>query len=310
METITHHIFHSMGIPIHITLVGSTEVDAAKRVTNVERVFQSYDERFSRFKETSELHKLNTASSEWRSVSLPMFQVIKKCVLIAQETRGAFDPSVGTILASYGYGLPANFTPPSPTPTFHDIEFNDRELSVRLSPGQILEPASIVKGIAIDEAARELVGIPGYLINAGGDIITRGDYKNGTSWNIAIQDPQDPNAIVAAVTLRNKGMATSGTYQTRGSHKNEKWHHLIDMRTGKPTSNIVSATIIANTCEEADTEASLAILLPENEAVARLQSRGLPYFLIKQDSMVLKNAAFTALEVPVQTLLNQQNKSL
>lgn len=304
MEKTTHYLFHAMGIPVHITIVGLKDIDAKKHAMDAERIFRTYDERFSRFKETSELHKLNTGGGKWTPVSLEMFQVLKKCTTLAHETSGAFDPSVGGVLASYGYGLPKDFTPQIPHPKYHDIEFNDRELSVRLAPGQILEPASIVKGLAIDRAGEALLNVPGFLINAGGDILTHGSFATAVAWNIAVQDPRNIDAIVTAVALRNVGMATSGTYQTKGIHEGKEWHHLIDMRSGKPANGFISATIVAPTCEEADTEASLAILLSQNEAVARLEARGLPYFLISNTGTITKNAAFSALEIPISTLLS------
>lgn len=303
MSETTHHIFHAMGIAVHITIVGLKKAEAIKKVSEAERIFRTYDERFSRFKETSELHKLNTSNGAWCAVSLEMFQVLQKCVALARETDGVFDPSVGRILASYGYGLPKNLPQTTNTFTYRDIEFNDRELSVRLAPGQVLETASIVKGMAIDRAGEALLGVPGFLINAGGDILTHGSYESGVAWNLAVQDPRNTAAIVGAIALRDAGMATSGTYQTKGVHEGNEWHHLINMNTGKPSDGFTSATVIAPTCEEADTGASLAILLNPNEAVARLESRGLPYFLISKDGVVTKNAAFAALEVPISTLV-------
>lgn len=300
---VEHRIFHSMGIPIHITMVGIPAKDADTAQQKAEIIFNELDLRFSRFKEDSELMKLNGSNGVWHKVSVELFQVLKRCVSLSAETNGAFDPSVGSILASYGYGLPKDFKLPTQIPTYRDLSFNDRELLVRLAPGQILEPASIVKGMAIDMAAKSLEGLPGFLINAGGDILTRGTYENSDLWNIAIQDPRNTEAIVTAVALRDAGMATSGTYQTKGVYGNTEWHHLVDVRTGKPSSStITSATVVANTCEEADTEASLAILLSENEALERLDRRGLPYFLIFSDGKILKNSMFAQLEVPVKTL--------
>lgn len=307
MTQITHHVFHSMGIPVHITLAGVKKEKVENYIKEIGNIFNKYDERFSRFKNTSELHKVNTANGEWTPVSLPMFQILKESVALAVETGGAFDPSVGGILASYGYGLPEGHTVPSPAPTYRNIEFDDRELSVRLTPGQVLEPASIVKGVAIDEAGKSLAiseDVIGFLINAGGDIITHGPYKNDAAWNIGIQDPRNPDAIVGVVALRDKGMATSGTYQTKGIHQGKEWHHLVDMRTGKPSEGIVSATVIADTCEEADTEASLAILLSEEDALLRLRERGLPYFLIRENGEIKKSATFAALEVPIQSIVS------
>ncbi len=298
-----------MGIPVHLTMVGLSSKTADEALEKVERVFHEYDLRFSRFNPESELMGLNASNGAWHKVSIDLFQVLKKCVALAAETGGAFDPSVGGILASYGYGLPEHFTLPTPSPTYRDLAFNDRELLVRVAPGQILEPACIVKSMTIDMAGKALLEIidpraQGFMINAGGDILTKGAFEEGKPWNIAIQDPRDPRAVVTAVSIQNAGMATSGTYQVHGGQADKKWHHLVNMKTGEPTSDIVSATVIAENCERADTEASLAILLDRGQALSRLERTGLPYFLISKDGMAHKNTAFAALEIPVQALIS------
>jgi thiamine biosynthesis lipoprotein len=307
MTKTAHHVFHSMGIPIHVTLAGFSQSDAENASQKVEKIFHEYDLRFSRFKKESELMSLNQSNSTWHKVSLPLFQVIKKCVALATETGGIFDPSIGSVLASYGYGLPENFILPATPPTYRDISFNDRELQILLAPGQILEPACIIKGMAIDAAGASIAEVlrapnQGFMINAGGDILTKGDFEKGAPWNVAIQAPDNPTAIVTAVVLKNAGMATSGAYETKGEQDGKKWHHLINMETRKPASEVTSATVIAETCEQADTEASLAILLPLDLAVTRLDQKNLPYFLINHDGQIIKNAAFTALEIPLKNL--------
>lgn len=293
-----------MGIAVHCTLVGVTPTEADLRMAEAEKIFNAYDTRFSRFKETSELHRLNTSAGIPQKISIEMFQVLKKCVALAKETSGAFDLSVGGILASYGYGLPANFTLPNPIPTYEDIVFNERELEITLALGQVLEPASIVKSMAISAAARAFQGVPGFIINAGGDIVTQGAFEDGKLWNIAIQDPRDPRAVVAAVGIQNAGMATSGVYQVQGEHTGKPWHHLINMQNGDSAHGIMSATVIAPTCEQADTEATLAILLGPSLGITRLEQTGSPYFLIFDDGTIRKNAAFTALEIPIETLIS------
>lgn len=55
-------------------------------------------------------------------------------------------------------------------------------------------------------------------------------------------------------------------------------HGLVNMKNKRPTNGVVSATVIAETCEKADTEASFAILLGPIQATARLERSGLPYF--------------------------------
>lgn len=299
-NTLEHRIFYAMGITVHLTMIGVTNKEADQKAVLAEKIFKNYDERFSRFKETSELMALNQSNGAPYKVSIEMFRVLKKCVSLAKETEGRFDPSVGSVLASYGYGLPENFVPPSPLPTYRDISFNDRALEVTLSEGQILEPASMVKGIAIDTAGTALAGVPGFMINAGGDILTYGAFQNGTPWNVAIQDPRDTRAIVTVVGIENRALATSGVYQTKGEQNSRPWHHLVNMQTLKPTQGITSATVIAKTCEQADTEASLAILLGKDGALIRLEKLDLPYFLILDDGIIQKNKAFAELEISIQ----------
>jgi len=305
---VEHRVFHSMGIPVHLTMVGFSSPQADQALKNAETIFTEYDLRFSRFKPESELMSLNTSNGAWHKVSVELFQVIKKCVALSAETNGVFDASVGGMLASYGYGLPENFILPEVLPTYRDLAFNDRELLVRLAPKQILEPACIVKGMAIDMAGKAIMenmhlSRQSFMINAGGDIFTQGAFENGEQWNVAIQDPRSVGAIIMAVGIQNAGMATSGTYQTGGEHDGKKWHHLVNMQKSEPVSEIVSATVLAQTCEEADTEASLAILLPLKEAVARLEARRLPYCIISEEGKIMKNDAFARLEVSLQTLV-------
>lgn len=289
-------------------MVGVSREQADRALQKAEGVFNEYDLRFSRFKPESELMALNTSNGAWHKVSIDLFQIIKKTVALAAETDGVFDPSVGGVLASYGYGLPENFIQRIPPATYRDLAFNDRELLIRLAPGQILEPACIVKGVAIDTAGNELVQIidintQGFMINAGGDILTKGLFEGSHAWNIAIQDPKNSSAIISAISVQNVGVATSGIYQTGGEYSGKKWHHLVNMKTGESTAGIMSATVIASTCEEADTEASLAILLTTEQAVARLEARRLPYLLVSENGIITKNASFASLEVPIDTLL-------
>lgn len=303
VQQILHRVFHTMGIAVHCTLVGVTEKEADTRTAEAERIFNAYDKRFSRFKNDSELMRLNNSDGKPTAVSLEMFQIIKKCYNLAQETAGIFDPSVGSILASYNYGLPENYTLPPRPPTFRDIIFNNRELEITLAPMQILEPAGIVKGIAIDAASEAFNGITGYMINAGGDILTHGKYINDQLWNITIQDPHNAKAVVTALKIQNLSIATSGVYQTSGVKDGKAWHHLVNMETSKPTHDILSATVIASTAEQADTEASLVILLGIDRGVSRLENTRLPYFLILSDNKIIKNESFAALEVPVSSVI-------
>lgn len=291
-----HYVFHAMGIPVHITIVGEETDEHTRCAKNAEKIFHSWDEEFSRFLEGSALVKLNAGAGAWQNVSPRMFSILQKCVRIAKETNGVFDPSVGGHLAHYGYGLPKNYELPSPFPTYRDIVFDEATSRVLCAKGQVLEPAAIVKGLAIDAAGGTLPKDAGWMLNAGGDILTHGDFPPQSHWNVAIQHPKEKSAAVTVVKIHNEALATSGTYEVGGVSGSAPWHHQVDMQTGNPTAGVASVSIIAPTAERADTLASIAILLGLSQGKVFLDKEGVPYLFVTEEDRMYKNSAFSARE--------------
>lgn len=186
----------------------------------------------------------------------------------------------GGVLAAAGYGLPHNFKLPEFTPTYKDIVLDLHQLTVRCAPGQILEPAAIVKGLAIDAAARHLSPVSAWMINAGGDILTHGDFPEQGDWNIGIQDPLDRAALLTTIPLRNAAVATSGTYQTQWLQNGRKWNHQINLQRNTSAVDVVSLTVLADTAQQADTLASLGLLLGVSAGCQFLQKAGVAFLMV------------------------------
>lgn len=278
-----------MGTAVHLTLCGMDHPQAQEAAAGAEAAFARLDDIFSRFRPDSELARLNAHTGQWNAVSEPMMDVMSRMVLLAQQTDGLVDPSVGGHLAAAGYGLPEHYRLPSPAPDWHTIELDEAGMRIRCAPGQILEPAAIVKGMAIDEAGRALAGVPAWMINAGGDILTHGDWPGQGHWNVAIRSPENPDAIVATVRLHNESIATSGDYEVRHP---DGWHHQINMRTGTPTDTWASVSVIAQTAERADTLASILFLFDRTHAPAYASVQKVAYLCIDHDGRQYANDAF------------------
>lgn len=127
--------------------------------------------------------------------------------------------------------------------------------SVRLpgSDGRVrLDPSGVVKGWAVDRAARHLDSLAGtdYCLSAGGDMLCRTVRPGAGPWRIGIEDPADPARVLAVVPVFDGGVATSGTTH-RGAH-------LIDARTGATPDAVASVTVIAATVTDADIDATAA----------------------------------------------------
>ena len=116
----------------------------------------------------------------------------------------------------------------------------------------VLDTSGVVKGWAAERAAESLRGLPatGFCLSAGGDIVCRTEDPDGPPWRIGIEDPHDPQRLVAVVPLVDGAVATSGS-----AHRGQ---HVVVARTGRPPSGVASVTVVAASLTEADIDATAA----------------------------------------------------
>lgn len=271
-----------MGIPIHLTILDIPRTTAERASQNVEKIFQSWDKRASRFREDSELMRIISRAGEWVKISPELFYILEKSIDLSRKTQGLFDVSVGAYLAAASYGLPENYTLPNKVTHYETIELDRKNFSVKIAPGQVIEPAALVKATAIDEAGQVLKkSAQHWMINAGGDVLTQGLF-HGKKWRVGIQDPRDQQKILDVVELTDAAIATSGTYVVNKEVNGKKWHHEINPKTGKPTEYILSLSVIASSAYRADIVSTIAFL-HDNEVEDYLRKRTEPFFLVTHD---------------------------
>ena len=119
----------------------------------------------------------------------------------------------------------------------------------------ILDPSGVVKGWAVDRAARALDALPqtDFCLSAGGDMVCRTKRHGAPAWRIGIEDPHDPQRVVAVVPVHNGAVATSGLAH-RGAH-------IVDARTGATPTRIASVTVVGPDLVWADIDATAAFAL-------------------------------------------------
>ena len=132
------------------------------------------------------------------------------------------------------------------------IELRDRSIHL-MRPGMGITLDGIAKGFIVDKASQILDGhkIENHLINAGGDIRTKG--SNGTSrgWTVAIQDPLKKNHYPDIIHMKDGAIATSGNYEVYYDRE-KMFHHIVDPRTGLSPRLTTSVSVAAKTTMEAD----------------------------------------------------------
>lgn len=269
------HRFHSMGCEIAVGGGSPGERQA------IEHLFAERDRIFSRFREESELNRVNAASGSVR-VSRVFAQMLSLALGAAEQTGGVFDPTLGSALEAAGYD--ADFASLRPDPRPPGPPARGAWRSVRLVGFHLSFPAhvqldlnGVVKGQTVDDALTLLQG-DGF-VSAGGDLAVRG------ATVVALP-------AGGSVSVLQGALATSGIDRRRWSRGGIEQHHLIHPRTGEPAeSHWEQVTACGSTCCGADVAAKTAFLLGE-QGPEWLDRRTMPGRFVPSAGEIVVNAAW------------------
>lgn len=238
------------------------------------------DDRMSFYKEDSDISKINqNAGGEFQKVSDQTYFVLKRAVDYSILSKGAIDLTVRPITNLWGIGSENPQIPDKEVidetlklVNYKDIEFDSMQKAVRLKKtGQSIDVNCIAKGFAADEAKRILLKhkIKHAVINLGGNVVVIGSKLEGTPWRIGIQHPaKDRGNYIGFIDVIDKSIVTSGDYEKFFMYNNEKYHHIIDSRTGYPVKNkIISTTVISEYSIDGDALTTCLYVLGVNEGL-------------------------------------------
>ena len=244
----------------------------------IEAELKKVDFSLSPFNKQSTISKINRNESAMADKMLTyVFNLSQE---ISAETNGAFDITVAPLVNAWGFGF-RNDT----QPTMHAID-SLRQLigyeKVTLTNGRIkkkdsrmmLDCSAIAKGYACDVIAAYLgkAGIRNFMVEIGGEIVTRGVNNQRLPWKIGVTKPTDDSLntnqeLQTILNVTNKAMATSGNYRNFYYKNGKKYAHTIDPGTGMPVQhNILSATVLADNCATADAYATAFMVMGLDKA--------------------------------------------
>ncbi len=242
----------------------------------------------SLFDPTSQLSRINRGESDELTDWLE--QNIRLADSISHLSGGVYDITVAPLVKAWGFAREQDMVEhPNIDSLMQFVGYEGLSIEGgRLKKGDErmqIDLNSIAKGFAVDRLADilERSGAENYLVDIGGEIRLRGVNPSGGAWRIGVETPVDGNmsdgellqrriAIESGSPLR--AMATSGNYRRFYiSAKGEKVVHTIDPRTGySHPSTLLSATVLAPTCAEADGYATMLMAAGDEEAIALAES--------------------------------------
>jgi thiamine biosynthesis lipoprotein len=241
-----------MGTEVEIFLDAPDGEPAERALADAEAEFERLEQIMSRFRDDSELSRLN------RDGAIDASPDLARVVELALEARatsgGLFDPTILDALVAAGYdrtfaeleGEPCAAGAPAAV-CGGSVQLEGT--TITLGPGAHLDLGGIGKGYAVDRVADSLARVGPCLVNAGGDIAVRGG-----AWPIGVGDG-------LTVELTRGALATSGRDRRIWQRDGEEHHHLIDPFTARPAAtDLLRVTVVADSAVEAEVLAKIAFL--------------------------------------------------
>ena len=151
---------------------------------------------------------------------------------------------------------------------------------VKADPRVQLDFNSVAKGYTVDLLAAlvERYGAENYIVDIGGEVRCRGVNREGNPWRIGVETPFDGNMsdgdyLQKRIQLRDGALATSGNYRRYYlDAAGKKVAHTIDPRTGRSAlSRLLSVTVAAPTCAEADALGTMFLAMGADDALAAVE---------------------------------------
>lgn len=281
------------GTYYHITYEHPKGEDIKEKI---EQELSRLDMSLSTYKSESVLSKVNAN----RQVELDdlFINVFNKSLEISGFTEGAFDVTVAPLVNAWGFG-------------FKKKEHVNQSLvdsimafvgytKVSIENGKVIKEdnrtmldfSAIAKGYSVDIIGELLAheGCKNYMVEIGGEVVTRGVNKNGQFWRIGINEPNEnepmaPSKLQAIMSLNNKAVATSGNYRNFYVEDGKKFAHTISPYTGYPVNHsLLSATVLADDCMTADAFATALMVLGVEKAQNLISGlKQIEVFLIYSD---------------------------
>ena len=276
-KTVTEEI-SAMNTLIDITAFGR---HANEGVTEAKSAFTSMEAMLDPELETSKIYAINHADGASVTVNAQIAGMIQTAQKISERTEGAIDLTIYPLVKAWGfvddqYAVPEEETIDSLLLTTGMSKLSlspDQENSgylVSVPAGTEITLASVANGATVGYAisAMRAAGVESAVISMGGCVQTLGNKPDGSQWNIAIMDPNDPSDYLGYLTLGETAVATSTSTDHSFTQRGALFHHILNPENGEPSnSGLRSVSIVCADSQLADCLSTALFVRGEREAL-------------------------------------------
>lgn len=268
-----------MGSPILLKLFSHDEALASR----VFRLIKRYEDLLTVNRAQSQVMDINHAAGKHAvAVSRPVFELIRCAKAASMIKDSAFNLAIGPLVKRWKIGFQGDSVPPADEIAAllkitrpEEVMLDEASSSVFLArPGMEIDLGAIAKGYIADRVRDYLrkEGADLGLINLGGNVQTLGSPDGG--WSIGLKKPFAGDALIGTLTVENRSVVTSGTYERYFEQNGRRYHHILDPRTGYPLDNALdSVTLISTDSIDGDIWTTLLFGMGVEKGCAALRAR-------------------------------------
>ncbi|MUH36566.1 FAD:protein FMN transferase [Zobellia amurskyensis] len=270
-----------MGSRFDITVTAKDSAEGNKNIDLAVAEISRIEDLISSWNPNSQTSEINrNAGKNPVKVSYELYNLIERAISLSTLTDGAFDISYASMDKIWVFDGSVTQMPNTADIQssvvkvgFQNIVLDSKNSTVFLKEeGMKIGFGAIGKGYAADKAKALLIekGVTAGIINASGDMNTWGRQSNGEPWKVAITNPMDKNKVFALLPITQGAVVTSGDYEKFVTLDGKRYSHIIDPRTGFPSTGIISVTVFAPKAELADALATSVFVMGKEVGLNRI----------------------------------------
>jgi len=280
----------TMGTTWSVSLVAPRQRDLHPLHAGIQARLDEVVAQMSTWDAGSDLARYNRAAvGQWCPLPAETRHVLAAAQAIAATSDGAFDPTLGPLVALWGFGAQAGprRVPDAATLQATRARCGWQQMQWRadalLQPGGLeLDLSAIAKGFGVDHVAAWLraQGIAAALIEVGGELAGYGRKPDGQPWRVLVESAPEEDAHgdtpPRVLALDGKAVATSGDRWHQYHADGQPYSHSLDPRTGVPVRQVAAAvTVVADDAMHADAWATALTVLGREQGLALAEREGL-----------------------------------
>ncbi|WP_411898002.1 FAD:protein FMN transferase [Elizabethkingia occulta] len=290
-----------MGSRFQITLVDKDSISAEQNIDKAVAEITRIENLISEWRPETQISQVNqNAGIKPIKVDKEVFDLTKKGIYFSKLTDGAFDISIVAMNKIWKFDDSMDELPSEQAIKesvrhvgYQNIILDSTNSTIFLrNPGMKIGFGSIGKGYAADKT-RDLMksmGVKAGIIDASGDISTWGTQPDGKPWAIGINNPFNDHKMAAVLYFKENAVTTSGSYEKYAEIHGKRYSHIMNPKTGYPSTGLTSVTITGPNATMANGFSTSIMVLGEKEGLKLLkQFPEYHYLLITDKGKIIKN---------------------